>query len=807
MSSGRRFNIAFQLGANISASMRAAFDKVNKNLSDTAKNARHANSQANILGKSFGSLKSAAAGLGVALGGAFAVSKITSFGKSMIETAAELSAVREQYEQVMGDMTNTTDKYLSQMGLKWNKHPNELESTMMQYYAILKGKGVEEKKAYELAQQYLERSVDANMFANESMSDTTARFMAMIKGEYSSVDTAMVNMNVTMLNNKAIETYKKKWDKLTVAEQETLKMQEALRQHTASGVFGQGEREAESYANNVAMVKNTWEQLKGAFGTPLMVVANKQLQKLVSYMQRVNPEEVMNKLSRFKDKVATIGTTISSKLQPVISTIRTFVDTAVSSIKNVLSGNSGNILSAAEKWMDYGKNIFNGIVTIVQSILPIIKPILINAVEFIGSIIKQVVNFWNNDGAQLIQAVKNIFTAVNKIIQYIAPVATFILNSIWNNVKGVIQGALNIILGAVKIFSSLFTGNWSGLWEATKQTLKGTVQLLWNLWNLMFVGKIAKGFGTLILTVKEFFKSFGKNIATNIQLYYHLFIDGFLKIGAGIVRSISNAFSGIFNVAKNRITQLINVFQTARTFGTNIFMSLVSSISNLFSNTFGAVGNIIGSILSNSLSRIGNFIAGVQTFFSGLASTISGIFANIQIALLTPFNTLKTLVSTVVSSISTLITGLFTGLQATGKSAINVLIAGANAMINGINKLNVTVPDWVPGIGGESIGFSIANIPMLAKGGITTGPTLAMIGEGAEQEAVLPLSKLNALLNPSSNVSNSSQQFVYSPVYHVTGSATKEDVKETSQQGFNDFKRWISEVKNDNQRLTFNTKG
>ena len=38
------------------------------------------------------------------------------------------------------------------------------------------------------------------------------------------------------------------------------------------------------------------------------------------------------------------------------------------------------------------------------------------------------------------------------------------------------------------------------------------------------------------------------------------------------------------------------------------------------------------------------------------------------------------------------------------------------------------------------------NIPMLAEGGVVTGPTLAMIGEGNESEAVIPLSKLNTMM-------------------------------------------------------------
>lgn len=37
----------------------------------------------------------------------------------------------------------------------------------------------------------------------------------------------------------------------------------------------------------------------------------------------------------------------------------------------------------------------------------------------------------------------------------------------------------------------------------------------------------------------------------------------------------------------------------------------------------------------------------------------------------------------------------------------------------------------------------MSNVPMLAEGGIVTGPTLAMIGEGAQSEAVIPLDRLH----------------------------------------------------------------
>jgi len=42
---------------------------------------------------------------------------------------------------------------------------------------------------------------------------------------------------------------------------------------------------------------------------------------------------------------------------------------------------------------------------------------------------------------------------------------------------------------------------------------------------------------------------------------------------------------------------------------------------------------------------------------------------------------------------------------------------------------------------------SESNIPMMAEGGIVTGPTLAMIGEGRGPEAVIPLDKLDGFMN------------------------------------------------------------
>ncbi len=58
------------------------------------------------------------------------------------------------------------------------------------------------------------------------------------------------------------------------------------------------------------------------------------------------------------------------------------------------------------------------------------------------------------------------------------------------------------------------------------------------------------------------------------------------------------------------------------------------------------------------------------------------------------------------------------GLWSAIKAGINWVIDGINWMIDQINKIKITIPDWVPGIGGNTYGFNIPKIPRLAAGAV-----------------------------------------------------------------------------------------
>jgi hypothetical protein len=76
------------------------------------------------------------------------------------------------------------------------------------------------------------------------------------------------------------------------------------------------------------------------------------------------------------------------------------------------------------------------------------------------------------------------------------------------------------------------------------------------------------------------------------------------------------------------------------------------------------------------------------------------------------------------------------------RAAFNAVASLWNRSVGG---MAFTIPGWVPGFGGQS--FALPRMPQLAQGGIvraTPGGRIVNIGEGGEDEAVIPLSKLSS---------------------------------------------------------------
>lgn len=234
---------------------------------------------------------------------------------------------------------------------------------------------------------------------------------------------------------------------------------------------------------------------------------------------------------------------------------------------------------------------------------------------------------------------------------------------------------------------------------------------------------------------------------------------------------------------------------------------LGAKISEIWAKIDGAVTAAISAI-SERFPLLGAVLSGVWTSIQDCWANIQAIFSNIISFIDNVFSGNWSAAWQNIVNIFGNVFGLIVNLA---KVPINAVISAINWVLSKINSISVTIPDWVPGVGGKTLGFNIPTIPALAAGGVATAPTLAMIGEGGEPEAVLPLSKLAALLDEwrkkpkpgGGSQGGGDTPIQFSPVFNFYGPTTKEEAVEASRVSFAEFKRLYKQMKAEERRKQF----
>lgn len=280
-----------------------------------------------------------------------------------------------------------------------------------------------------------------------------------------------------------------------------------------------------------------------------------------------------------------------------------------------------------------------------------------------------------------------------------------------------------------------------------------------------------------------------------------------------------------------QVTAAFQRFGSILTGPLGIIIAVAGAIALLYKNwdTVKAwlvnFGNTVNQIWTNFSNMVGNAIAAIGQKFPMLGAYLQGWWESIQAAV----DNVKAIFQNIIDFISNVFSGnwsaawqnivnifgnLFGMIVNLAKAPINGVISAINWVISKINSISVTIPDWVPGVGGKTLGFNIPTIPQLAEGGVATSPTLAEIGEGGEPEAVMPLSKLAALLDeytkkPKPTGGTDGQEggdgetIVFSPVLNFYGKADREEVEEATRISFEEFKRLYKRLKAEERRKKF----
>lgn len=357
-------------------------------------------------------------------------------------------------------------------------------------------------------------------------------------------------------------------------------------------------------------------------------------------------------------------------------------------------------LGFSNVWSAIGASIGSVFDGIVQGFSSMINSLGLDekVAEFIESLPNKLqrVADWLNDNQE-------VFVSIGKVISRLA-VAFGVLKiagTISNILKPLISifaalGSSGLILvGVITAVVAAFTQAWASS-EEFRNSISGMVEsvitLFTDLWNAL----------------KPVFDSLFGALKSIWNETLQPLLSGVIKLIADVISAIQPLISLLIDI-------LAPVIQTVA----HIALSIVTEVVN-------AIGGVINGIIS-VIDGIVNFIAGVFTgdwkrAWEGIKSIFKGIWNGLVSVLKVPVNLIIGLINGVLKGITTVI----------------------NYAIKGINKLKLTVPDWIPGIGGKKFGFNITEltakqIPTLATGGVVDSPTYSLIGEGAYPEAVVPL--------------------------------------------------------------------
>jgi len=270
-------------------------------------------------------------------------------------------------------------------------------------------------------------------------------------------------------------------------------------------------------------------------------------------------------------------------------------------------------------------------------------------------------------------------------------------------------------------------------WDDIKYFFTDTLPQLWSQfveWICGIATKVGDFFSEVISAIGSFFVNCWDavvSVFTGIGQWMQEYVI------QPLIEFITFAIDWIGGKIQEGITAICSAFA-----GINEFLQGV--FAKDWTEQFGAFGNVLNGFFAN----VENIWNAVKSIFSGIVGFIKSVFAGDWGAawdsVVGIFKGVWDLLVSIVKAPINGIIGLINGL-------IQGVVNGINLVIKMLNSISFDVPEWVPGVGGETFGLSLATlqapqIPYLAQGAVLPAnrPFLAVVGDqrhGTNVEAPL----------------------------------------------------------------------
>lgn len=424
--------------------------------------------------------------------------------------------------------------------------------------------------------------------------------------------------------------------------------------------------------------------------------------------------------------IDTITYALGQATGSIVSIAETLVEMFVGGIDNYLVGSKDFIKQSLISIIDVSADYYEIAGNLTEAVASIFE-------VFRGDTAKQITG-------DLISIVANSYLG---IIETAVKIGRDLLNCIAQPIidnKDLIKETIEGILQPIGVIVETLGTAVKDTFEKIKQVYDEKVQPMFQ----SFADGISEWVSALLNAFNEHIKPvldrLGELFKTTWESYVQPAINNMIdfvgKLADGIKLLWESILQPLIQWAIETIVPLLApIFETIGKFFIDLFGRVAQVIGGIFETLGGLIDFIVG-VFTGDWTRAWE---GVQTVFSGVCSIVEGLIEGLK---------------GIFQGLLDFIKGIVNGVLGFVESMVNGVITGLNSMINALNNLSFDVPDWVPGIGGETFGFDLSKIksvslPRLAEGGYVRAnqPQPVIVGDNRTQgEIIAPEGKILELV-------------------------------------------------------------
>ncbi len=730
---------------------------------------------------------------------------LVDFGKAAIEVASDITEVQNVVDVTFGSMAKDVNEFASSSIKEFGLSTLAAKEYSSSMGAMLKSSGIAGEAVRDMSIDLAKLSADMASFYNLENDEAFRKIMSGMSGMTQPLKELGINMNIANLEYFAMQQgIQKSWQEMNQAEQTMLRYNYLL--NVTKDSQGDFARNANTWANQVKILKMQWEEFMSLIGKALVEI----LLPVVKFLNKVL--ELLIKIAR---SIGSIYTMITGK-EVTVETNTNIADTAFDAAEgeNKLADGIGKAAKAAKKALapfdelnilqdslgaagngsgglpgtigDGGLNTimstnkvddgwkikiddeepkkffiwftdkWNGLKQMLSiplmAVAPIFQPIPNPIYEpnwgltppLVPSPVFEPIRNpvyepnWNLEvpkvASPVFQPIPNpIYEPVWNLVPPPVPAVEYgeyvrSLETMRTRTSEIFEGIRIRTEGTVEGIKTSVVSKYESMKEWTLEHTENLRQKQAELWgNIreeteMETGRISTGLVTAWATNESNFNVHKENM-------------GIIAAAISAVL-VTNINQGLYTMGKNVNTTINTVQTNLETFGKNVG-TIAAEIAESWAKNLNEGFDVTSQNFSTFANTVGENLKSFGTGFLEVAAETSRGFVNNMVSgFAKVWENFKGLMEGLGERVS--------GWWSENRSMVLKTAITAGVVV-GAGGLALAAPAAIPYVAGALGG--LASIPALAKGVITNGPMLAMIGDNpGGKEVVSPLDKLQDML-------------------------------------------------------------